>query len=1347
MSQDTPQSTSVALLARDLHLELDIIYHRASLKLLQLNAVSESELLDRIKKNKVSKALFLVQKARLLYNSTEQKKSSKTKRLLEEASILIEKAGVEERRLHISPTSKTPTEIKEKGMKDKEENPPPAPILLSSTDHSITFVPAPYNLEGQVCWYQLCGCPAEGTNLKVRLGDTSLPGTGNMIPSTSGQCVLRVEGLVTNQKYIFAVAAYNSQGRLLGNTIGSTTFPLLASMPVSLLSAWAHLAQVAFQTEHYALAERASRELWNCYTYADPGSHNIQDRLATTRLNKQALQHSSSHLCQLFLTSIFIETEINIQQGSLFCDSFIDNGPFIWVQDARLAECDRMLVAMDLAMCLNDGMAAVQGAVSCYGLLAPLIFHQIPCNSVIEVLKKCLMVLEVNAGLLKQKWTGNISESLMHMIACISYYLSKSKRDRAANKDEKKINLHLKALYVKDKNRITSETSLTKDNEILHPQTGCEGPNILHELISGSPLNDAYHEVMKIRRKSYFIEYAALLLQRTMTEGHPDLVLKERQIVEHLLTMMSSMVQRHKRNVQLRNMCCEERVWRSQLNYIMAQAHIALLYQGLDLMNGGALQHRYSFLNPLRFSLAYSGLLVWRNPQKPSKVGIVSETDPSNSGFGDYVATHKDRHKKEDDSVSEESSQEGEDSPEFEQIEMHRRIGTMLLDSLNKAALHLRRAMVLAHRGKHWTTLQQICQTVWNQSFTFQVQASAHFAPQSPVIVEQLHTIFTQLLVLATDLMMDMLNRLGLWSLYDSDQTEEELESSLHFSTPLDDSKQVDLRWVRSLVLRTLELLHDSGKWENLAHFALLFNSYTRERYALITAPLLIHAQRRLLERISHFGGPAFPQPHHVKTQNLTGKEVSYRNYAGCQLLSGRTPPHAQQPPIHKKALLTNYPPQHAVELKGAEIQHSMSLVCVPLDVKDTLNCYRQALEKRPYCLQVFQHSRTLLLQLLAYTQPYFAAQLINCQSRSLSHSPSVVNFSPAVLPTPNIQHCDLTEEDFSTPNVLYSYPISTNHIPTVIAAYSNSIKYLHANSLDSLRVLALHEIGDLHFYNGNMRVAHSCWSKAVDCALQNSGAIEKWDGVLLGNGSLQQMLKKTGVWGCLHAAGLTAKIAQYILTSDISKRTKCCLFSAQLFKCVLFCSLAQPQADLQYVSHSIGDELLPGTDLFSEPHRVHLDTTVSSLNFVCHWLFTTGYYIMLLPLLALYLHFVGTLCRDVQRYVEGKILKIRALTELCLFTEAMKETVELTQGIGVLLPYGHYIPIHHHHGTKEPLQCDCPKAAEAGERIGVYLWLRCRLALVHSLVAHIHSTAAPSPGLVMYCDAVLCSLVLDGIV
>lgn len=57
----------------------------------------------------------------------------------------------------------------------------------------------------------------------------------------------------------------------------------------------------------------------------------------------------------------------------------------VCVQEARLAECERMLVAMDLAMWLNDGSATLQAVASCYGLLAPLIFHQITCDPVVQV--------------------------------------------------------------------------------------------------------------------------------------------------------------------------------------------------------------------------------------------------------------------------------------------------------------------------------------------------------------------------------------------------------------------------------------------------------------------------------------------------------------------------------------------------------------------------------------------------------------------------------------------------------------------------------------------------------------------------------------------------------------------------------------------------------------------------------------------------------------------------------------------------------------------------------------------------------------------------------------------------
>lgn len=161
------------------------------------------------------------------------------------------------------------------------------------------------------------------------------------------------------------------------------------------------------------------------------------------------------------------------------------------------------------------------------------------------------------------------------------------------------------------------------------------------------------------------------------------------------------------------------------------------------------------------------------------------------------------------------------------------------------------------------------------------------------------------------------------------------------------------------------------------------------------------------------------------------------------------------------------------------------------------------------------------------------------------------------------------------------------------------------------------------------------------------------------------------------------------------------CLFH----QCLLRASLPHPQSDLQYSSYTVGEELVPGLDLFSEPDRGHLGTTVSSLAFLCHWLYTSGHHLTVhtqtasemspyslfsallfgqspmwqcillfhfeltkhltrefsrrlkkvsywfqclcvlllqaLPMLALYLHFVGTVCRDPHLTIKGRILKV----------------------------------------------------------------------------------------------------------
>ena len=59
------------------------------------------------------------------------------------------------------------------------------------------------------------------------------------------RCELHVSGLVTGDKYVCAVAAYTADGKLIGDSIGESTRPILASHPMPVLMCWAYLCQVS----------------------------------------------------------------------------------------------------------------------------------------------------------------------------------------------------------------------------------------------------------------------------------------------------------------------------------------------------------------------------------------------------------------------------------------------------------------------------------------------------------------------------------------------------------------------------------------------------------------------------------------------------------------------------------------------------------------------------------------------------------------------------------------------------------------------------------------------------------------------------------------------------------------------------------------------------------------------------------------------------------------------------------------------------------------------------------------------------------------------------------------------
>ncbi|KAK2182711.1 hypothetical protein NP493_340g02072 [Ridgeia piscesae] len=392
-----------------------------------LQVKSFQDLLSECNKDHISKSLLHMQKALQLgchANPTDEQKT-----LLEEAAKQLKQAEGEEKYLFIENTVEETTDMA--GV-EKTRVPPP-PILLSRTDTKMVFRPASFNPSSgaKVAWYRIFARQATGANVKVRLNDYFLPGSGQPVPSF--RCELSVSGLTPRERYMFAVAAFSADGKLIGGMVGDSTKAILASHPMPILMAWSYLSQTAYQVGYLHAVAESSLVLWRHFVAQPPPPEEVvyvtsverDFKLTLLRLNKVIVTQTSPVLLRMFLASIFAYVDVRVKQGQLFCDRLSDHGPLYPGQIKRLRLCERMLVAMELSGWLNESSLALQAVIQSYGLLAPLIHYKIPVVPVMQVLERCLIVLQEIPPSQRKRRSQTITEGLHHMIACLTYHLAK----------------------------------------------------------------------------------------------------------------------------------------------------------------------------------------------------------------------------------------------------------------------------------------------------------------------------------------------------------------------------------------------------------------------------------------------------------------------------------------------------------------------------------------------------------------------------------------------------------------------------------------------------------------------------------------------------------------------------------------------------------------------------------------------------------------------------------------------------------------------------------------------------------------------------------------------------------
>ncbi|XP_071490299.1 cilia- and flagella-associated protein 54-like [Diadema antillarum] len=1489
----------------DLHLELLYMYHRVCLKLAgtlgsrerkgsskgsiksggpgsrmsgsKMSKLNEfdsmaidtvEELLDFCDKNLLSKALFSMQQA-LQATDKDTDPSQKQKQLLQDAMNYITKAQDQELKLYNNNAVEKTGPVRDGGV-------PPAPLLVCRTDSSMVFKPAPFNPPQKVAWYRLFARTSSGSNVKVRLNDYNLPGTGEEIPAYD--CELCVSGLRVNQRYVFAVAAYTADGQLIGDSIGDTSRPMLASHPLPVLMTWAFLSQAAYQVGCYDIGLTASMVLWDHFVAPIPpprseirGESAREDyKIVLRQLNPKTASVASPLLLRMFLSSIFINVDIAMRDGSIYCTKLCDSGPYYKGQTQRLANCERMLVAIELAGWLNETTMALQAVVQCYGLLAPLIHYKIPSIPVVQVLMQCVAVLQEIPSSMRQRRHQSVSDSLHHMIATITFHLAKVLRtwkqksltnhiidvgkkmlvvekepEKGGKADGTNIDFiedgeggatgnvqpkkkrgkragqpALALEGIKNEELSALEAHMLRLSRLAHNAdelTGSEDPNILHAFISTLPSRHAYREVVKFRRRARYLEFLVQVVQKALSEGLPDIAIewceettmwlvrrneqlsavkaiitkgpeaatvagddpkkyaaavlefskiansrqvqgkqanskpvprrrkKNFQLLVHLRSnlrlsdsareqqenkellafdklemLLPDFYRVNRKKQRLRRICNDEMPWRAQMNILQGLCHFGQFLGKVEKRNkllGPSVGdiYRSSYLDNEWFTFETAGTLVvgWDGgaSRTVTRQGDThaSQSDPviqqlqqldlydvnpyitgQPSGIeaaalatvGEPVpilpAPPDD---KESDTMKTYRSSETERSggglnvaPAQPTVDVSGFTMQATIESIKKTFDHLKKAVVLAHRGHHWALLQNACRNMWNCAHTAILYCFSGGHGSGLLTVDALRGVVWHPFFLAVDCLLDMMVHLQdeadknkkkgspsevLTNTWVGTVADEKGGASLKFESHLDDVSCFDSRWIRRMVLRVLEMLYYEQKWEKLADVAMRFNVLTQERYSEVVSPLLVQAQRKLVSRIQAYGGEPPVQAHFKMAAESHGVDkVTASNYMDVQLRVAFDP--TQMKPLDMGGRID--PEGH--DVYGGE-SDAFRVASVPLDVDHSLDGFRHALEKSNYTARALQHSRKLLVLYLAAQQNAPASG----PSRQSLHSRvgfSETDDNPQVPVPP-----DLRRSEFKAVTEVETAALPVSQLAVVVSSYDKTIEMLMARKQSGLAAQAMHELGNIQYHASNIKAAYKWWNDALDLILGTTDTLKTWRRLLSDQQAKDvssQLLDRCGMWGCLLGAMLAAKIAQYVLTSDLGMRLEACFLSAFLFKALFRTTLPHPTADRDYALYEIGEGcevqyLVPGVDLLSDRFRCDGRTLIATLRWVSEELSRAKHNLLVLPLLTLYQYITTFLCRDLQRAVDGRILKLRILTDLGLYSEAYTVLGRLLHG------------------------------------------------------------------------------------
>jgi hypothetical protein len=358
---------------------------------------------------------------------------------------------------------------------------------------------------------------------------------------------------------------------------------------------------------------------------------------------------------------------------------------------------------------------------------------------------------------------------------------------------------------------------------------------------------------------------------------------KQKKAIDRLYDLLPELYDKWNRRQKLRKILQEESAQKAQLYVLIAMNNFNLLVNRIQASLPG-LVHRINnmyyfdaqnFLFDKSFALIQVGLdgqqdsnrpyssetdfHTDRAPRKehsPVKSKQISKTSPSRSPpkiKPDIITEEKNNDYKDVsdliagvicglDSLKE--NKKTKNVPEFS-TEQAKKVNPLSPSDFSEVIRNIfdkfRYSVVLSHRGKQWTQLQNTCKLMFNCINSMLTYLPGMlFNNRKAFTLKDLWLSLHQCLYIAVENLLDMLlqtcpmekinlkemqHKINKW--YDSANVGK-MGANLKFDVPMDDLSSIDLRFMKDFVFRTVQCLAECEKWEKMCSIGMKFNALTR---------------------------------------------------------------------------------------------------------------------------------------------------------------------------------------------------------------------------------------------------------------------------------------------------------------------------------------------------------------------------------------------------------------------------------------------------------------------------------------------------------------------------------------